>query len=143
MPLVLWLLACTLLASCSSRPAPSATISPAEEIQGTPTLSTPSADTFLVDAWMSNPTPSRDSKVVLIGNLRKDGVYLGGIIMRATWPDETHTDESPNCYVTIIYQRGVCTIDVSHFKPGILVPIQISIEYQGKLYYGQTQFIPK
>lgn len=140
---IFWFLTCILLVSCSSKLEPQVNISATPEIQVTPTLSPTSTDTFQVDAWVDDPAPSREARVILSGSLIKDGIYLGGIMMRATWPDETDRRGSPNCYVMVLYQRGLCTFDASNFPPGEFVSIQISFEYQGKTFYGQTGFTPK
>lgn len=148
-PFILWFLAYALLVSCSANPAlPKSlampvTLSPTPEIQLTPAPSPTSADAFRVVAWVNEPTPARESKVILLGSLIKNGVYLGGIMMGATWPDKEQPRGSPNCYVMVLYQRGVCTIDVSQYPPGEYVPIQISFEYQGLKFYGQTGFTPR
>jgi hypothetical protein len=100
-------------------------------------------DVFEVKAWVDNPSPERDDQILLSGSLIKNGTYLGGMMMTATWPDATQERGVPNCKVLVIYARGVCDIDVSHFPSGITVPITVSFPYQGHFYSGTTSFTPK
>ena len=98
---------------------------------------------FEVVTWFDNPEPKLGSRVILYGSLLKDGVYLGGMAMRATWPDESQERGVPNCSVQVIYGSGVCNIETAGFQPGEYVPIIVTFEYQGKVYSGQTGFTPR
>lgn len=99
-------------------------------------------DTFIVDLWVNNPNPPIGSRVIVWGSLIKNGVHLGGMMMKATWPDETQEPGMPNCNVLVIYGSGVCVIDNISFPPGEFVPINVTFEYKGKKYSGQTGFTP-
>lgn len=97
---------------------------------------------FEVVTWFDNPEPKLGSRVMLYGSLIKDGVHLGGMAMRATWPDEDQERGVPNCSVQVIYGSGVCIIETEGFKPGVTIPVTVTFEYQGQIYRGQTGFTP-
>ena len=130
------------LVSCTQKAAPPS------EIQTTPVaLITTSPhptheDTFTIDTWVNNPNPPQGSRVIVWGSLIKNGVHLGGMMMQATWPDETQEPGMPNCNVLVIYGSGVCVIDDISYPPGEFVPITVTFEYHGKKYVGQTGFTP-
>lgn len=138
------LIACAVIVSCLPMPQEPADTNPSTgKIASTPEdLNTP-ADKFSATAWMSDPNPPRDSRVILFGRLNKNGVFLNGIMMRAYWQDAETVKDTPNCYVMVNYQRGVCTINVSKFPAGTYVPIRIEIEYKGIRYAAQTGFTPR
>ncbi|MHB0988165.1 MAG: hypothetical protein ACYC3P_05805 [Bellilinea sp.] len=100
-------------------------------------------NSFEVEAWVDNPAPAHDARVILVGSLIKNGAYLSGIMMQATWPDKTQERGVPNCYVLVTYGRGVCVINTSSLPPGVFVPITITFEYGGGTYIGQTGFAPQ
>jgi hypothetical protein len=134
---------CLLLSSCTtsslSKPEPlQAPVIPASS-----TLSPTSKDTFQVYAWVDKPNPAQDDRVILSGSLIKNGVYLGGMTMQATWPDEAQERGVPNCFVQVIYQRGVCTIDASRYPPDVYVPITVTFGYRDQIYIGHTGFTPR
>ena len=132
-----------ILAGCSSK-ATSATIdpTPTREVEVVPTAGT-FEDVFEVKAWVDNPNPERDDQILLSGSLIKNGTYLGGMMMTASWPDEGQERGVPNCKVLVIYARGVCAIDVSNFPSGVTVPITVSFPYAGHFYLGTTSFTPR
>jgi len=99
--------------------------------------------TFEIVAWVDNPEPKLGSRVILYGSLLKDGVHLGGMAMRATWPDENQERGVPNCSVQVIYGSGVCIIESEGFRSGVYVPVTVTFEYQGEIYSGQTGFTPR
>ncbi len=101
------------------------------------------ADTFEVVAWVDNPTPAQGEQVNLSGSLIKNGVYLGGMMMQATWPDKTQERGMPNCNVLVIYQRGVCIIETEGFTAGEYVPVTVKFVYKDQTYTGQTSFTLK
>ncbi|MDD5468822.1 MAG: hypothetical protein PHS96_13550 [Anaerolineales bacterium] len=137
------ILSIILLSAClPSASAPSGSPTPSNP-QVIPTPSFARGDTFEVEAWVDNPEPAQGERVMLSGSLIKNGVYLGGFMMQATWPDETHQRGVPNCTVLVIYQRGVCPIDTSSLPRGVFVPITIKFEYSGATYGGQTGFTPQ
>lgn len=137
------ILVCLALTACLPK------ASPAPGLQASPTpstapLSSPTpGDVFEVEAWVDNPTPARDERITASGSLIKNGVYLGGMMMRGTWPEEDQERGVPNCFVLVIYQRGVCTIEVKDYPSGVYVPITVSFEYNSKTYTGQTGFTPR
>jgi hypothetical protein len=130
---------CGLVAGCGSRPPESTAVATLLAPARTPT---PEA-TFFVDVWVDNPTPARDDKVILIGMLNMQGVFLNGITMQATWPDAQISRGVPNCNVQLSYGRGVCVIDAGKYPPGTYVPIRVSFEYRGGVYVGETGFTPQ
>jgi hypothetical protein len=132
-----------LLFSCSPNREPES--EPRAET-GSPVTLAPastSTDRFEVEAWVDKPAPARDERVTVSGSLIKNGVYLGGIMMQATWPEAAQERGVPNCYVLVIYQRGVCTIEAGSYPSGEFVPVTITFEYKGIQYSGQTGFTPR
>ena len=125
------------LVSCSASATPE--LAP----QPLPTPSAAPEDIFQVVAWMDNPEPEHNERVILSGSLIKNGVYLGGMAMYAMWPDETQERGVPNCSVQVIYQRGVCTIDASKYLVDVYVPITVTFEYRDQIYIGHTGFTPR
>lgn len=92
---------------------------------------------------MDNPSPSQNSRVTVFGSLIKNGVHLGGIMMHATWPDETKKSGTASCDVLVIYGTGVCTTQVRDYAPGVFVPITVTFDYRGVRYTGHTGFTPQ
>jgi hypothetical protein len=99
--------------------------------------------TYEVKAWVNKPNPSKEDLVTVYGSLLKNGVYLGGMMMQATWPDPDQERGTPNCNVLVIYQTGVCTISAGKYEPGRFVPVQIYFDYDGAVFTGETGFTPK
>lgn len=133
------LLALTLicLVACAGPAAPTA---PPTAL---PTVTPATDDVFEVFAWVDKPTPARDERVTISGSLVKNGVYLGGIMMRADWPREGQERGVPNCFVQMIYQRGVCVAEASDYPSGVYVPVTVTIEYRGVIYTAETGFTPQ
>ena len=156
--LSLWLVLCLVLSSCAPQPAPTLTPPPAPSPTAVPTKvlpppSSPTAlpattptpkltfqDIFVPDAWVSNPKPSLGSVVTLRGSLRKYEVYLGGMMMHATWPDQTEPGGLDWCDVLVIYGTGVCQINVENYSPGQFVPITVTFDYDHVRYTAYTGF---
>ena len=131
------LLACLLLASCGrQQPTPPGKTA-------TPAPSATPADKFEVYAWVDKPTPARNERVIISGSLKKNGVYLGGMAMSATWPDSTLERGVPNCHVQVIYQRGICITEASKYTSGVFVPVTVKFEYRGGTYTAETGFTPQ
>jgi hypothetical protein len=132
-----------ILAGCISKGVP-ATIEPTSttEVLVAPTIRT-YVDVFEVKAWVDNPNPEREDQIMLSGSLIKNGTYLGGMMMTASWPDENQEPGVPNCKVLVIYARGICTIDVSDYPSGVTVPITVSFPYAGHYYTETTSFTPR
>jgi hypothetical protein len=141
--LIFCYLACCMLVSCSTSLATSSSPDQLPVVQVTPTSSPTIADSFYVDVWVNNPTPSQNDKVILFGMLNKNGVFLSGIMMEATWPDENQSRGIPNCYIQLSYARGVCIIDAGKFPSGKYVPVQVLFEYEGQRFTGESGFTPK
>jgi hypothetical protein len=124
------------------------TLSPPIEVIATTTpifIQTPSptsGDIFEVQAWVNEPFPARDEQVIVYGSLIKDGVRLGGIMMRASWRDGTHEHAIPDCFVLVTYGRGVCTLDQGGLPSGVFLPITVTFDYNGSRFIGQTGFTP-
>jgi hypothetical protein len=138
-----WLLAGWLLAACSSPAALPAVVTPAAAAQVSPESMPTPADVFAVKVWVSNENPRPDETVIIYGTLRRNGLYLNGLMMYATWPGPEDLHGMPNCSIDVIYQRGVCTTYAGNFPSGVYVPIDISFVFRGKTYTGQTGFTPK
>jgi hypothetical protein len=132
-----FLLICLLLASCVTQ----ATAEP--RITESPAASATPADKFEVYAWVDKPTPAKDERVIISGSLKKNGVYLGGMAMTATWPDSTLERGIPNCHVQVIYQRGICITEADKYPSGVYVPVTVKFEYRGGTYTAQTGFKPQ
>jgi len=156
MPRSSWLVLCLalllviVLAACSPPlvPDPSSTSQQngQEAASGLPPLSVPEAepeDKFEVHAWVDKPIPVQGEQITLFGNLRKNGVILGGMMMEANWPDENQERGRPNCYVLVIYQGGVCVIDTKGYPIGEYVPLVVKFVYDGQTFTGETGFTPK
>ena len=130
MKLVLILLmVCALQVSCSSNVTPSSepAATPVAP-QNVPTPIPTRAHIFEIDAWVDDPNPQLGSRVMLYGSLIKDGVHLGGMAMRATWPDENQARGVPNCSVQVIYGSGVCIVETEGFQPDVYVPITVTFD---------------
>jgi len=140
---IILLLLCGLQMSCSSSAIPISPIATLTTPQNSPAPIPIRTPVFEVDAWVDDPNPPVGSRVMLYGSLIKDGVYLGGMAMRATWPDEEQERGVPNCSVQVIYQSGVCIVETEGFKTDVFVPIRVSFEYQGNFYRGETGFTPR
>lgn len=141
---ITFLLTCLLQVSCAARATPlldQATLVVMPKAS-TPTATTP-VDVFEVVAWVSDSGPMPASRVYLYGSLIKNGVHLGGMAMRATWPDKDQERGVPNCSVQVIYGYGFCTIQTEGFPTNVYVPITVTFEYHGNLYSGQTGFTPQ
>lgn len=132
-----------ILSGCSSKGTP-AVIEPTST-SGVEVVPTAKAyvDVFEVKAWVDNPNPEREDQIMLSGSLIKNGTYLGGMMMTASWPEQDQELGVPNCKVLVIYARGICTIDVSDYPSGETVPITVTFPYAGHLYTGTTSFTPK
>jgi hypothetical protein len=151
---------CLVLASCSPKASPTAvpTSTPHPTALATETWTpvpppttiteiapTPPAtpgDKFEVTAWVDKPRPSQNSLVCVHGSLIKNGVHLGGIMMRATWPDKTEKSGTSSCDTLVIYEAG-CTVHVKDYPPGVFVPITVTLDYRGTRYTAHTGFTPQ
>jgi hypothetical protein len=97
---------------------------------------------FTVEAWVDNPEPSSGERINISGSLRRNGLYLGGMMMSGFWPDEDD-DRLPDCHIQVIYQRGICTVYADDFPVGEYIPVKVSFEYFGNTYSGETGFTRK
>lgn len=131
------LLACLLLASCGRQSS-----TPPEKTAAPAASATP-ADKFEVYAWVDKPKPAQDERVIISGSLKKNGVFLGGMAMTATWPDSSLERGVPNCHVQVIYQRGICITEASKYPGGVFVPVTVKFEYRGGVYTAETGFTPQ
>jgi hypothetical protein len=141
------LIVCTLLAACSAVPTLDA-LQASQQI-GQVAVVSPQAgsvsaeelvDIFKVNAYVDKPTPAQGEMVILIGNLQKNDIILGGIMMEASWPGEAQQRKMPSCTVQVIYQRGVCHIDTKDYAVGESVPITLKFRYNDKTYLGELSF---
>jgi hypothetical protein len=118
------------------------TATPGHAVNSGQISSTP--EPLQVKVWINNPTPPLKSLVIVRGSLIKYGHhYVGGIMMSAFWPDESHERGVPNCFTSVNYGDGKCVIDASRFPPGKFVPVTISFNYEGNIYTAQTGFTPQ
>ena len=140
---IILFLACVLQVACTSNVTPSSEPTAPTVPQNISTPIPIRTPIFDVVAWVDDPEPQLGSRVMLYGSLIKDGVHLGGMAMRATWPDENQERGVPNCSVQVIYGSGVCIVESESFQSGVYVPITVTFEYQGKIYSGQTGFTPR
>jgi hypothetical protein len=106
-------------------------------------LSSASEDIFQVDTWVNRPEPDQDERVIVYGSLIYRGVRLGGIMMRATWPQEGRQAGKHECLSLVTYGRGVCTLEAADFPAAVSVPITVTFTYQGQTYTGRTSFTPR
>lgn len=139
---ILFFLGWGLLAACSAPGPAVAGQTPTAAPRSSPTpapLPTPALE---VELWLDDPSPEPGARVILYGSLIKHGVRLGGMAMRASWPDPDQERGVPNCSVQVIYGSGVCIVETQGFPSGVYVPINVTFEYQGRLYQGQTGFTP-
>lgn len=137
------ILICMVLASCSPKATPPPGLPATSGPQITSAPSPTPRDIFEVEAWVDNPTPTRDSRVTVSGSLIKNSVRLGGMMMQATWPDKTQERGVPNCNVLVIYGSGVCSVDADNYPPGVFVPITVTFQYGDATYTGHTGFTPQ
>lgn len=93
-----------------------------------------------LDLWVDDPTPPLNSFVTVRGSIIRNGVRLGGLVMRATYPTK---EGVVSCDSLIIYGAGVCTLPVRDYTPGVFVPITVTFDYEGVRYIGQTGFTPR
>jgi hypothetical protein len=142
--LVSCLLAACLLAACSSPvTAPAAGETPSTAVQTSPESTPTPADVFVTKVWVSNENPGPDETVTIYGTLQRNGMYLNGVMMYATWPGPEDLHGLPNCSIDVIYQRGICNTKAGNYPSGVYVPIDISFVFRGKTYTGKTGFTPK
>jgi hypothetical protein len=133
-----------LQAACSPGKLSTLTSSPTPAQPVNPTQPPTELEPIRVQAWVDNPTPALNSRIVVRGSLIKYKFnYVGGIMMTALWPDDQAERGVPNCFTQVTYGTGKCVIDVSRFPPGEYVPITISFTYRDKIYTGQTGFTPQ
>jgi hypothetical protein len=92
---------------------------------------------------VDNATPGHGDVVNLSGSLIKNGVYLGGMMMQATWPDKDQERGIPNCNVLVIYQRGICIIETKDMPVGEFIPVTIKFVYNDQTFSAQTGFTIK
>ena len=81
--------------------------------------------------------------VVLHGSLIKHGVRLGAMSMEGYWPDPEQPEGIPNCRVQVIYGSGVCKVDTRGFPADQPVNLRVKFQYQGDIYQGSTQIVPR
>jgi hypothetical protein len=136
--LALFALLFVVLVSCQPLAQPSVP-PPPTDLPASPT----STDFMRVKAWTNNPAPRSGQRVIVYGSLIKRTVWLGGIMMQATWADPSHLPGTPNCFVLVTYGRGVCVVETASFPPGVYVPVQIKFVYRGETYTGSTGFTPR
>jgi hypothetical protein len=126
------------LSACSSLPV----ISPQPETIPANTVAKPTPtfeDIYEVTAWVDNPYPKAGERINISGSLTKNGVYLGGMMMSAFWPDKDD-DRLVDCTIQVIYQRGICIVYAEDFPVGEYTPVKVSFNYFGQTFSGETGF---
>lgn len=103
----------------------------------------PEGDVFQVEVWVDQSQPRVGEPVVLHGSLIKHGVRLGAMTMEGYWPDPEQPSGIPNCRVQVIYGSGVCKVDTSRFSADQPVILQVKFQYEGEIFQGRTQIIPR
>lgn len=140
-----WLLIC--LCCCLGACAPQTGGTGAIQTAPTATLSSHQVyqqeDKYEVIAWVDNSTPAQGDVVNLSGSLVKNGIYLGGMMMQAVWPDKDQERGVPNCNVLVIYQRGICVIETEEMPVGEFIPVTIKFVYNDQTFRAQTGFTIK
>lgn len=136
----------------ASSPAPVSTAEPVRTLYPAPTNLIPATlvatevsplgfvHEYSVDAWFDNPDPPLGSNVILSMSLLHNGIWAGGGTVTAQWVQD---GELRTCSSLVIYQRGICTIPVTGFEPGVYVPITYTFNHDGKFYTGYTGFTPR
>jgi hypothetical protein len=95
---------------------------------------------YYVDAWFDNPNPAMGSNVTLSVSLLHNGLWGGGATVWFYWVQ----GGEPRSFMSIvIYQRGILTIPVTGFEPGVYVPITYTFHSDDKLFTGYTGFTPQ
>ena len=96
--------------------------------------------TYSVDAWFDNPNPPMGSNVTLSASLLHNGVW-GGNRITFYWVQD---GEAQTLSEIVIYQRGILTLPVTGFEPGVYVPITYTFMFDdGRTFTGYTGFTPK
>nr|MBC7243889.1 hypothetical protein [Chloroflexota bacterium] len=127
----------TLLPTAMSSIAPTVQLSPSPQPNF---MVHPDGARIELDLWVDDPTPTLGSYVTVRGSIIRNGVRLGGLMMRAEYPVK---DGTKQCDVLIIYGAGVCTLPVRDYVPGVFLPITVTFDYDGVRYTGQTGFTPR
>lgn len=117
---------------------PRAVQTPTAELVATPTPAPPPG--LAVEAWVSDPTPPIGSDVQVHFALLNHGIPINALDMSATWQQGGHTQW---CHVQVQFDMAQCPISVTGFQPGVYVPITVSVEYVGWIFYGYTGFTPR
>jgi hypothetical protein len=95
----------------------------------------------LVQACVSNPTPSKNSNQTVYGRLIVNGQVIKNVPMYTTWYYKTTT---PTCEGNS-GSSGVasCTRNIGGASSGYEVDIDVRFSYNGLSYYGSTSFTTK
>jgi hypothetical protein len=94
---------------------------------------------YYVDAWWEDPNPPMGSNATLSASLLHNGLWSGGWVT-FHW---VQNGELQSFREIVIYQRGILTIPVTGFEPGVYVPVTYTFELDGKFYTGYAGFTPK
>ena len=127
-----------LLTACLPRPQ---TPDPQPAVSFIPTP-TPS-NRYTVTAWVNYPEPNPGQNVILSGNVSKNGVILGGLMMEGIWLQPGDEKPTLHCYSLVNYQRGRCNILVKDFPLDVYVPLTINIDVDGLTFTAETGFTPR
>jgi len=95
---------------------------------------------YYVDAWFDNPTPPMGSNVTLSVSLLHNGLWSGGTV----WFYWVQDGELQSFSEILIYQRGILTLPVEGFEPGVYVPITYTIlPDSAHVFTAYTGFTPQ
>jgi len=94
---------------------------------------------YYVDAWWDNPNPPMGSNTTLSASLLHNGLWSGGWIT-FYWVQD---GELQSFREIVIYQRGILTIPVTGFTPGVYVPVTYTFDLDDRYYTGYTGFTPQ
>ncbi len=94
---------------------------------------------YYVDAWWENPNPPMGSNATLSASLLHNGLWSGGWVT-FYW---VQNGELNSLREIVIYQRGILTIPVTGFEPGVYVPVTYTFDLSDRFYTGYTGFTPQ
>jgi hypothetical protein len=96
-------------------------------------------DTYFVDPNLGDITPPLGGRVLVRARLIKNGVRVGGMMIEVAWMQD---GEIQHCQFLPLYQNG-CVIEVRDYAPGVLVPVTVTVRYQGAVFMGYGGFTPQ
>ncbi len=115
------------------------TVAPTPTPTATPT-STPEAP-IVVEAWVSNETPSQYSTVTVYGRIHQNGVGIPKVPMHAVWHYRTTTSDCE----AVSGADGVaaCERNIGRASAEYHVRIVVTFTYAGETHVAETGFTPQ